>query len=162
LKQIIKEQKILASGVVDAEFTIPGEPMIYSIKYEIGTRKRGAQFFRNMQWKSHLKTFFRSYHKTYTPVVILVRFYVTPQEEVKIKAADLKKESAPATFAYETCDYLLSFLEMLHHVLYNSYRQIVKVDVEKYYSSNPRTVFKFMKWDHYVHLSNHNPIHTKS
>lgn len=162
LKQLIKQKKLLESGAVDAKLVLPGEPMIYSIKYSIGSRTRSVQFFRNEKWKSLLKSFFRSYYKTHVGIVVIVRFYVTPPERIKIKAADLRNETMPAVHAYEICDYLLSFLEMLHHVLINSYCQIVKVDAEKYYSDNPRTVFQFMKWDHYVQLQNNNTIHTES
>lgn len=162
LKQLIKQQKILQSGAVDLELELPGEPLIYSIKYAVGARQRGLQFFRNEQWRSLLKCYFPSYYKTKTPVVLLVRFYVSPPSTVHIKDADLKKECIPAVSSYELCDYLLSFLEMMHHVLINSYKQFVKIDVEKYYSAKPRTVFKFMKWDHYDHLQNHHTLHTKS
>lgn len=162
LKQIIKRQKLLALAPVDAELVLPGEPMIYSIKYSIGSRTRSTQFFRDQKWKSLLKSYFRSYYKTNIPVVVVVSFFVSPPDAVNIKPVDLKKESVPAVYSYEVCDYLLSFLEMLHHVLINSYRQVVKIDVQKFYSSNPRTVFKFMKWDQYVDLQNHNTIHAKS
>ncbi len=162
LKQIIKNQKILQSGAVDAELVLPGEPLIYSIKYTVGSRTRSVQFFRDMKWKSLLKSFFRSYYKTHTPVVVIVRFYVTPPQNANIKLNDLRSDTVPAVYSYELCDYLLSFLEMLHHVLINSYRQVVKIDVQKFYSSNPRTVFQFMKWDQYVYLQNHNTVHTKS
>lgn len=162
LKQLIKEQQILASGVVDAELVLPGEPLIYSIKYSIGSRKHSVQFFRDQKWKSLLKCYFRSYLKTHVPVVVLVRFYVSPPSYVDIKPAELKKESLPAVHSFEVCDYLLSFLEMLHHVLINSYRQVVKVDVEKFYSSSPRTVLKFMKWDQYVKLQDRHSIHSQS
>jgi hypothetical protein len=161
LKRLIRQQKILRSGAVDLELELPGEPMIYSVKYAIGARQRGAHFFRNEKWKSLLKCYFPSYYKTKTPVVLLIRFYVSPPSNVNIKAADLKKETVPAVHSYEVCDYLLSFMEMIHHVLINSYRQIVKVDVEKFYSANPRTVFKFMKWDHYDYLQNNHTIHSK-
>lgn len=161
LKQLIKQQKILRSGAVDLELELPGEPLIYSIKYAIGARQRGARFFRNEKWKSLLKCYFPSYHKTKTPVVLLIRFYVSPPSNANIKSSDLKKETVPAVSCYELCDYLLSFLEMIHHVLINSYRQVVKIDVEKYYSANPRTVFKFMKWDHYDYLQNHNTLYPK-
>lgn len=162
LKQIIKQQKILASGAVDAELVLPGEPMIYSIKYSIGSRTRSVQFFRNEKWKSLLKCFFRSYYNTKVPVVVVVRFYVSPPAHLSVKSSDLRKETVPAVFSYEVCDYLLSFIEMIHHVLINSYRQIVKIEVEKFYSSNPRTVFKFMKWDHYVMLQNKDTVHAQS
>ncbi len=159
LKQIIKQQKILRSGAVDLEMQLPGEPLIYCIKYPIGARQRGARFFRNEKWRSLLKCYFPSYYGTKTPVVLLIRFYVSPPDHVNVSKANLKREKTPAVYSYEVCDYLLSFLEMIHHVLINSYRQIVKVDVEKYYSANPRTVFKFMKWDHYDYLQNHNTVH---
>lgn len=147
---------------VDAELVLPGEPMIYSIKYPIGNRSRASQYFRNIKWKSLLKCFFKSYYRTNTPVVVIVRFFVTPPDSVSLSFKDLSKESTPAVFAYEACDYLLSFLEMLHHVLINSYRQIVKIEVDKFYSNNPRTIFKFMKWDQYVELQNNNPLHAKA
>jgi hypothetical protein len=161
LKRLIRQQKILKSGAVDLELELPGEPLIYCIKYAIGARQRGAQFFRNEKWKSLLKCYFPSYYKTKTPVVLLIRFYVSPPSNVNVKVADLKKETVPAVHSYEVCDYLLSFMEMIHHVLINSYRQIVKVDVEKFYSANPRTVFKFMKWDHYDYIQNHHTLHSK-
>lgn len=162
LKQLIKQKKILASAAT-MELELPGEPMIYSIKYSLKNRSLSTQFFRNMQWKSLFKSYFKSYYNTNTPVVVIVRFYVSPPTSLKISSKSLKSDSTPAVRAYELCDYLLSFLEMLHHVLINSYCQIVKVDAEKYYSKNPRTVFQFMKWDHYVSLiKNPNSIHAES
>lgn len=161
LRRFIKHQKILAK-IAGNELTLPGEPLIYSIKYPVGNRTRSVQFYRNMQWKSLLKSFFRSYYNTKTPLVLLVRFYVSPPSSVKIPPKQLQAESIPAVQSYEICDYLLSFQEMLMHVLINSYRQFVKIDVEKYYSSNPRTVFKFMHWDHYVVLQNNNSDNSES
>lgn len=161
LKQLIKKQKILANAI-DAELVLPGEPMIYSIKYSVGHRTHSIQFFRNAKWKSLLKCYFDAYYNTKTPVVVIVRFFVSPPGHVNISAKDLRKETIPAVHAYELCDYLLSFLEMLHHVLMNSYRQVVKIDAEKFYSSNPRTVMKFMKWSDYVYIKNKNTVHTKS
>ena len=162
LKQIINEQKILTSSAVASELVLPGEPLIYSIKYKVGQRSHTTQFFRNMQWKSLLKCWFRSQYNTKTPVVIVVRFYVSPPSNVNVKAADLKKELTPAVHSYEVCDYLLSFLEMLHHALINSYRQVVKVDVEKFYSAEPRTVFKFMTWSQHVKLQASNPLYAEA
>jgi len=161
LKQIINRSKIL-NNVVDREMELPGEPMIYSIKYPVGQRTRGIQFFRNMKWKSLLKTFFRSFYRTNTPVVIEVRFFVTPPENVKVSTTVLRQESMPAVMSYELCDYTLSFLEMLHHVLFNSYRQVVKLEVVKFYSDNPRTLVKFMKWDEYVKLQSNSTDNPKA
>lgn len=141
---------------------LPGEPLIYSIKYPVGQRTRGLQFFRNMKWKSFLKTFFRSFYRTTTPVVVIVRFFVSPPESVTVSPKLLRQESTPAVMSYELCDYTLSFLEMLHHVLFNSYRQVVKLDVEKIYSNNPRTVVKYMKWDEYVKLQNRDTNNSKT
>lgn len=164
LKQLIKRQKLLANAI-SSELTLPGEPLIYSIKYPAGQRSYSVQFFRNEKWKSLLKSWFPSYYNTKVPVVVIVQFFVTPPEKARVSKAELKKETVPAVFSYELCDYLLSFIEMLHHVLINSYRQIVKFDIQKFYSDNPRTVFKFMKWDQYVNLSNvqnTNSGHTQS
>lgn len=162
LKQIIREQKILASGAVEAELVLQGEPLIYSIKYKVGQRSHDTQFFRDLKWKSLLRCWFRAQYNTKTPVVIIVRFYVSPPSNVDVKAADLKKESTPAVHSYEVCEYLLSFLEMLHHALINSYRQVVKIDVEKFYSAEPRTVFKFMTWSQHVKLQAGNPLHAEA
>lgn len=161
LKQIINRSKML-NNVVDREMELPGEPMIYSVKYPVGQRTRGVQFFRNMKWKSLLKSFFRSFYRTNIPVVLIVRFFVTPPENVTVSAKVLRQESLPAVMSYELCDYTLSFLEMLHHVLFNSYRQVVKLDVEKFYSDNPRTVMKFMKWEEYVKLQGNNTNNAKA
>lgn len=160
LKQIIQRSKMFNREGIEAELELPGEPNIYSIKLNIAKRMYSIQFFRNMKFKSILKCFFLSYLKTNTPVVIVVKFYVSPPSHVKVSKRELNKETVPAVNSWELCDYLLSFMEMLHHVLINSYRQIVKIDAEKFYSSNPRTVFKFMSWSHYVMLQNSNPVHS--
>lgn len=161
LKQLINQQKIMKEAV-NLELVLPGEPMIYSVKYSLRNRMHSTQFFRNMKWKSILRSFFRSYFNTKVPVVIFVRFFVSPPESTKLSSKDIKSEKIPAVAAYEICDYLLSFLEMLQHVLFNSYRQVVKVEADKFYSNEPRTVFKFMKWDHYVDLQNNNTAQPKS
>ncbi len=159
LKQLIKKKKILSNRALNAELVLPGEPLIYSIKYAVGRRTRSLCYFRNGQWKSLLRTFFPAYFKTKVPVVILVLFYVSPPSHVDIKASDLKSEKIPAVFSFELCDYFLSFIEMFHHTLLNSYKQIVKIDMVKFYSNNPRTVFKYVKWDHYLELQNYNSVH---
>lgn len=161
LKQIINRSKML-NNVVDRQMELPGEPMIYSVKYPVGQRTRGVQFFRNMKWKSLLKTFFRSFYRTNIPLVLIVRFFVTPPENVKVSPKILRQESLPAVMCFELCDYTLSFLEMLHHVLFNSYKQVVKLNVEKFYSNNPRTTVKFMKWDEYVKLQSRDTNDTKA
>lgn len=161
LKQIIRRSQIF-NPVVGNALDMPGEPMIYSVKFAVGRRVRGVQFFRNMKWQSMLKTIFRTFNRSTTPLVLILKFFVSPPKHIKIPMAVLRKEATPAVMSYELCDYTLSFLEMLHHVLLNSYRQVVKLDTVKMYSNNPRTVMQFMKWDEYVELQNYNTIHTKT
>ena len=153
LKQIIKERKILASGVANNEFAFPGEPMIYSVKYSLGMRRTPVCALRNKMLFSHLRCQMPAYMKRDIPVVLFVRFYVTPPSDVDVTKEQLKSEKIPAVASYELCDYLLSFLEMLRMTLFGSYRQIVHMEAQKFYSAEPRTVFKFMKWDHYVHIN---------
>lgn len=157
LKDIIKRSTILKRQLksstkdpVAYEMTLPEEPLLYSYKYSLRNRRRCVNFFRDKKFRSFLRTHFNSYCFTKVPVVVLVKFYVTPPSETKIKAADLRKEQTPAVEAYELCDFLLSFLEMLRSVLFSAYKQICKIDTEKYYSNNPRTCFRFMKWSDYV------------
>ena len=167
LKDLIKYRKIKDAEkpvppAANLEFEIPGEPMPYSIKYGVGKRTRDIRFFRNKQWSSILKCHFLAFHHAYTPVVVLVRFYCSPPDDVEIDADKIKKEQTPAVFCLEPCEYGLSFLEMLKDVLMKTYRQVVKLDIEKYYSNKPRTVFKFMKWDHYVKFRDSNTLHSET
>ena len=161
LKQVIKQKQLLQQ-IACHELVLPGEPLIYCIKYRPGQRMHTTLFLRNKKWNSFIKSFFKSYYNTKTPVVVLVDFFVTPAEGTKVKEKDLINECIPATRAYEICDYLLAFLEMLHKVVINSYKQIVKIESNKFYSKNPRTVFKFMHWDTYVNLQNNDTNHTKT
>lgn len=162
LKWIIK-QKQIAREIVEQEFTIPGEPIIYSIKYDLSHHKAQCiNIARKKGCKSLLKCMFPSYTRVDTPVVLRVRFYVSPPACDPISNEDLKKEKKVATRAYELCDYLLAFLELLRCVLINSYRQIVKIDAQKYYSDNPRTVMQFMSWEHYVSFQNGSSFYTQT
>lgn len=164
LKSLINRQKIAQKyGLTGAAvvLTLPGEPTIYSIKYSLRDRRLTVQFLRSCQWRSVLKSYFRSFMFKGQAVAVIVRFYVSPPEEER-EAKKYRKDNCPAVYSYEICDYLLSFLEMLHHVLINSYRQIVKVDAEKFYSKDPRTEMQFMLWSEYEKLSNQNPVHAKS
>lgn len=154
LKQIIQRSQMFNREGVEAELVLPEEPNIYSVRMDISKRYYSVQFFRNMKFRSILKCYFQSYLKTQTPVVIIVRFYVSAPSSQKITKSELKSERVPAAMSFELCDYLLSFLEMLHHVLFNSYRQVVKIEMDKFYSDNPRTVFKFMSWANYVIIQN--------
>src|ERR1700753_802732 len=105
------------------ELTIPGEPLIYSVRHTVAKRKHGLTHFRNKRLRLYIKCHFRSYWNSKTPLVILVKFYVTPLSELQpaqVTKANLKAEKTPAPVSWELCDYLLSFLEMLHKVLYQS------------------------------------------
>lgn len=161
LKQIIRKQTILANSY-NSELTIPGEPHIYSIKYSLGSRSQPIQFWKKENWKSILKSFFQSHLNIETPVVIIVRFYVTPPEHVKISKKALKSEKTVATRAHEVCDYLLAFLDLLHYILIATYRQIVNLQVDKFYSAEPRTVFKFMSYNDYEKHKDKDSTNTKS
>lgn len=161
LKQIIKQNQIL-ENIATGELTLADEPLIYSVKYSLGARTKSVQFFRCMRWKTFLKAHFRSYFNSKTAVVVIVRFYVSPDSRFKISAKALKAEKTPAVMAFEICDYLLNFIEMLHKVLINSYKQIVKIDADKFYSNEPRTVFKFMRYEDYAKLQNYPTIYSKS
>lgn len=157
LKRLIKEAKI-AKEMAKEGFTIAGLPLIYTIKYELFNHKHPLQFFRDKQWRTMLRCIFPNYHRHTTPVVLLVTFYVPAIGRVDQKK--LHEESIPAACSYELADYLLSFLEMLRGALFVSYRQLVKIDMSKFYSNNPRTVFKFMHWNHYV--QNQNTLYPRS
>lgn len=161
LKHIIKRQRII-NPAAGNEMELPGEPLIYSLKQTVGSRMLTHDFFRNQQWSSLLKCHFPSYYRVTVPVVLMVKFYVTPPPSVHVSDRTLKAETMYATRSFEVCDYLLSFLEMIMHVLINSYRQVVKIEVDKFYSSNPRTVFKFMKLSHYVKLYRNTAVHPAS
>jgi hypothetical protein len=162
LKQIIRNRKILESGAVNLEFTIPGEPLIYSIKHTLGQRHYSVQHFRNKCWYSFFKCMFRQQTRTHIPVVLIIRFYVTPFNKAKVSPSELQNENVPAVFAYELCDYLLSFMEMLLHVLIHSYKQIVYIDAKKFYSNDPRTVFQFMRYDEYKYIKDNPAIQSKA
>lgn len=161
LRYLVRKQ-LQMQQLRSPELTLPGDPMIYSIKYLASSKNYSIQFSRNHQWRSIFKCYFKAYLKTNVPVVLLIRFYTKPPEYKSVPKKLLKTEKCPAVFSFELCDYLLSFMEMMHKVLINSYRQIVKIDMEKYYSDNPRTVFKFMKWDEYVEHYIHDSFASKT
>lgn len=154
----------LESVAYTDEFVFPGEPMIYSCKYPLYHRENKPSYFRNMQYCSALKCTFPNYTGSHyiTPVVVILRYYVSPPSNVKLPKRALKSEKLPATRSFELCDYVLSTLEMLNHVLIGTYKQIVKLDIEKYYSDNPRTTMKFMSHEAYVKLQDSDPGKTKT
>lgn len=151
LKQIIQRKK-LYNPAIEYTMTIPFEPLLFSIKSELVGRRHALQYFRNKQWYSILKCRFPAYTKKHIPVVLMIKFYVPPPEWLKITKDELKKEKTPAVESPELAEYMLSFLEMLYNCLIRSYSQVVKVDMCKFYSKNPRTSFRFMKWSNYEAL----------
>jgi hypothetical protein len=155
LKHIINNKKLFAKACT-YEMCMPEEPLIFSLKYTLGKRRLPVQHFRNKQWRSILKCYFRSWRHERVPLVILVKFFVSPPSYVEVSKKDLKAENIPAIQSYELSDYYLSLLDLLHDTLITSHRQIVKTDMEKFYSSKPRTIFKIMTWSEYVEFQNEN------
>ena len=133
------------------EVTLPGEPLIYSIKERLSNRLDPKDHFRNRMHVPRLRCEFPAYFNPNSPVVLLVNFYVSPFPFADVSEKAVKSE-AVAVHAYELCEYLLSFMEMLSKTLVSTYRQIVKIDCEKYYSKEPRTVVKFMSWSNYENV----------
>ena len=167
LKHLLKRQAIqrklaMEADVARAPMTIPGDPMGYCIRYQVGARTLPAQHFRKKQYTSILKSHFKFYYRPETPVVLILRFYVPLSVRAKFTKAQLKNDDVPAARSLELCEYILSFLEMIYKALINCYRQVVKIDAEKYYSNNPRTEFQFLKWDHYVQLYRKDTVNAKS
>lgn len=148
-KQMVNQWEILRNLSAN-EMVLPEEPLIYSIKYRVGQRVKSVQNFRNAKFASILKCCLKKQQKC--PVVLFVKFFVPPHPRVELTPKQLRQENVPATDAYELCDYLLSFLECIHRNLINSYRQIVQLYCEKFYSDHPRTEFQFMPWSTYVEI----------
>lgn len=168
LKQLIKRHKILEKcHKNNFEFVITEAPMIYSVKFNIGNRRHAADFFRNKRWHTIIRCFFKSYFNVASPVVLIIRFYVRPPDRAfdrpyNLTDKQVKAEKTPATANFELCEYLLSFLEMLNKTLFKSYRQVCKIDMEKYYSNNPRTVFQFMSHYDYKNIYDGDSVDASS
>jgi hypothetical protein len=161
LKKIIRRKELLKTGAIDLKVELPGEPLLYSIKYDIN-RRYGLNFFRDMGWKSFLRCYFQAQYKKNTPLVVVVTFFVSPPSSVEIQQKFLEKDMVPAVLSWELCDYLISFLELLHRALFTSYRQIVEIKCRKIYSAKPRTVFQFLTWSDYVQLQDYNTVHAST
>lgn len=143
--------------------TIPGDPYIYSVKYKIGSRQKSLLTLRNENWGPILESMLAPCLSCRKPVVLKVIFYVSPNSYAQVTDEELSNEKTPAVQPYELCEYLLSLMELLYGVLISSYKQIVKLEIEKYYSSNPRTVFNFLRWDEYVRaITLEDSLHTKA
>ena len=151
LKEIIRRKKLIEMFGHKMEITLPGEPLIYSIKERLSNRVDSKDHFRNRMHVPRLRCEFPAYFNPNSPVVLLVNFYVSPFPFADVSEKAVKSESV-AVHAYELCEYLLSFMEMMSKTLVSTYRQIVKIDCEKYYSKEPRTVVKFMSWSNYENV----------
>jgi len=92
--------------------------------------------------------------------VIKVIFYVSPLKNHDFTLAELKSEKIPATLCCELTDYMLSFLEMIRGTLVQTCRQVVRIEMEKYYSNKPRTYFKMLSWKDYIALQRKDPTQT--
>lgn len=144
------------------EFTIPGDPLVYSLKYPVGERTREMNYFRNRAWYSPLKCVFKQARNRNEPMVLFVRFYVPHLPGHKIRKRDISSEKVPAVHSWEVLDYALSFIEMLKGSLILSYRQLVKIDCEKFYSKHPRTVFKFMSYTAYDAIQHNHSLYPET
>lgn len=144
-------------------YTVEGEPIIYSIRECLGNRKLPIQHWNNKRQFSKLRCWFRSFLNPEVPAVLIVTFYVTKfPKKTKLTKKQLKEEKTPAVHSWEVCDYLLCLMETLRYSLLANYRQIVKIDAQKFYSSNPRTVFQLMRYDDWEFFYGKHPFYTKA
>jgi hypothetical protein len=118
LRRYLKYSKQLHPGL-EYELCLPGEPLIYSIKDPVAMRTRPLTYFRNKKFRSIIKCSLPAYHAPKHSLVIVLRLFVTPPRNKQLTPKELRSESIPANYAYELCDYLLSFLEMLKGALFN-------------------------------------------
>lgn len=140
-----------------SECILPGEPMIYSVKLKHANRRITFNKVRTEEFKRILKCFYPNYRNKTVPIVILVRFYVSPRQSAEVGWKDVRSEKKPAIGSFEIADYLLAFMEILKDTVFKHYQQIVKIDVQKFYSKNPRTCFKIMTWSDYGEFQNTHP-----
>lgn len=141
----------------DYTLTMPGEPLIYSIRYSLGCRLNTAQYFQTKQFFSILKSVFLRSSDKKIPVVVIARFFVRPPSDFP-SMSDKQLEKIPAVEAYEVCDYLLHLLEIIRPPLLGSYRQVVKIETDKYYSNEPRIELKVMRYCDYENLYDRNTV----
>jgi len=149
----------LAPPVICQEFVMAGEPLLFSAGRPFGQRKLSIHHWERKKWAPFLKAIF-GIHKPKVPIVIVARFFVSPCEKISLKNAELRREKVPAYYAPELSEYILALLEILYYTSLRSYGQVVKIDAEKYYSDNPRTILQFFLWNDYVKLQIPNTIQT--
>lgn len=144
---------------------LPGAPLIFSITLPFGARMLSRQHFKNTAVYSKLRAWFRKWQRRTIPVVLLATFYVKPfdHRNAKLTKKQLREEKTPATYSFELLDYTLSLIESLRHAeLFLNPAQIVKIDVQKFYSSNPRTVFRYMRFEDWQHFYCKDPVNPKA
>lgn len=136
------------------EFVIPGEPMIFSMKYMIGDRHLTSDVFRNQAFFSILKSSLPAYTKPDTPLSLEITFFVSPPNNQDIDPKACKSDKVHAVRSFELCDYLLSFQEMLMSCLIKTYKQFCHISAKKFYSNNPRTSFRIAPYARYKRSKN--------
>lgn len=161
-KRVAQARESVGNPAATAPFVIEGEPLIYSIKYPLGTRHHPPQYWANKANFSKLRCWFRRFRESW-PLVLIVTFYVSPfRDSVKLTKKELKEEKTPALRAWEVCDYLLSLLEMLRLPILQNYTQVVKIEANKVYSGAPRTVFQLMRYEDWEYFYSKHPFYTKA
>jgi hypothetical protein len=145
------------------EFTITGSPLEFTAFTEFDERLNNATpRKRKRMFAPLIRSTMPTFNLSDTPVCLFVRFFVRPPDHVDVADELLEAETVPATECAELCEYFLSLLDFFRDVVIHSYKQIVKVEMDKFYSNRPRTVFQIMKFEHYVTYKDVRPIHTQS
>lgn len=155
-------QLALKKAAVFSECEIPGEPMIFSHKLQHKARMLTINHVRGKDYGRILRCFYPRFSTEEIPVVVLVRFYVTPRKNAPAGWDEVRTDKVTATHSYELCDYLLAFLEIIKNALLKTYTQIVKIDAVKFYSKRPRTCFKIMTWSDYGQFQNNYTVDAKA
>lgn len=152
---------------VTRSMLLRGEPLLYSLKQPEGYEK--DRFALKNLKKLRLKQFFGAIRSTFmaeldqkTPVVFIIKLFVSPHPCVPVDHKDVISEKTPAVGTYELCEYLLSFLELMRDTLYSSHRQICAIEIEKHYSLKPRIEFQYMRYPSYVELKNDHRRYTQA
>jgi hypothetical protein len=159
LRQIIKRAKLYKTEDRKNCLEIPETPMLFSIEEE-AYRNTPPEELRNMKFYGILKSWFESYMDCTQPVVVKVIFYIKPMKSFEPSPEALKLEKSPAVCGPELCDFMLSFLEMIRGTLITCCRQIVRIEMEKYYSNKPRTFFKLIPWSEHIELQRKDTAQT--
>lgn len=145
--------------------TLPVDPPLFSTGVTVTSRRLNDLHFKRKAFFSLLRSFFKTYALDHVPVVLCCRFYIRPPayEKRRFSAKELRSEQVPAVYAPELCEYVLALLSCLHEVLFKNYRQVVRIETEKFYTSKrPRTELQFMHWENWRHFYAKHPFYTKA